>query len=745
MRASQGVGFCALFVVLFLVSPEPCPGREVTVSVSLQEEIEGQLATGFLYVRAEDNSELNRQVEIDLPWSGQIEAADDIRWLITVEAEGFWAEGVRLGVNEPAAEFAFELLPAGRLSGRLSFPREVREQRELTVTIQGVPDPKRVPVESVHKSVYRCPVDGSSIDCSAPVGDLDVRIEAEGFAPQYFWGISVERDKTHDLGKLDFERGASLTGWIESTTTSQPGLPAAVILQRHVAQDLTRPAEKMRIAARQLEAAVTDRGFFQFTGVEPGGYLLEGSMPGYSSEQVYVEIEPDVENRLDEPVFLERLASIDVFITPPVDVYGVPWMISLLKRSPLSYTFDIVSDEEPASIQGFWENSELTSGDYLLTVSDTRGSRWLDRPLDIYAEMPPVFLEIPLIEIVGHITIGEEPLEATLSFGTTQGTREILFESDSEGRFSGYLPDEGSWPIELVAESRFQVQALEPVEVRKSPGKRIVRLDISLPNTSLSGRVSKDGEPAAGAAVVMLRKKEGDSRREAMLTTDDEGEFSMFGISPGRVLAHAYQHGLKSEWIEVSVSEDLESPPLQLELRDQLEISGAVFAAGRPVPGVAVIGSPHVAGEPTAFYSKAATDVEGNFTLRVSSAATSLDLIIMPAGFAIQIFQVSIQKDQMPPLFIEVAPEGGALVVSSAQNPGPRILRHRGAAVNISSLFSLLAMAGRLRASSEGVGLTNLAPGEYELCHAQNLTVCDRGYLGPSGELVLGRENDRSQ
>ncbi|MEM7583395.1 MAG: hypothetical protein AAF560_08455 [Acidobacteriota bacterium] len=657
-------------------------------------------------------------------------------WILSAHVEGFWAEEVRLEAEVASVELI--LLPAGRVAGRVSFPTGVQTPGQLKVTLQEVPLASRSTGDPVPKSSFGCSAD-TAFDCSVRAGELDLRIEAEGFAPRYFWGVSILEGQTLDLGQIEFEKGASLTGWVETATAGPAESGAVVELQRHFAAQLMPQAEQLRIAAKQLEASVTERGFFQLTGIEPGGYLLSASKPGHASEQLFIEIEAELENRLEEPVFLDLLAGIEVFLTPPVDSYGAPWLISLLEQAEQSSVLNPVAENEPVSLQGFWEQHDLSSGKYQLAISDTRGSKWLNRPIEIYAGNPAVFLEIPLVEILGRVTMGDEPLQAVLSFGTTQGEREIRFEADAEGVFSGYLPNEGLWPVELVSESPSQAQALEPVEVRMRPGKRVVDLEILLPDTLLEGEVLYDGEPAPGAFVVMMRQGEEKTRRETMLETDERGEFSLLGVSPGRVLAHAYQRRRKSAWVEVLVSEDLEAPRLQLELRDQLEVSGAVLSAGRPVPGAAVFGNPNVSGEPFRFTSQAATDLEGNFTLQVASSTSSVDLLVVPSGFAIQMFRVPLQTDASRPLLIDVTSDAGTLFLSfQTQNSDGRMLRHRGANFDIKLLYSLLAATGRLQANSEGFGLIDLAPGDYELCRAQT---CDLGYLGASSELVLGRDS----
>ena len=53
--------------------------------------------------------------------------------------------------------------------------------------------------------------------------------------------------------------------------------------------------------------------------------------------------------------------------------------------------------------------------------------------------------------LVGRIQRGGEPLEdAMVWFGGMYGFERVSFRSREEGRFSGFLPREGYWPVEVT-------------------------------------------------------------------------------------------------------------------------------------------------------------------------------------------------------------------------------------------------------------------------------------------------------
>ena len=47
-----------------------------------------------------------------------------------------------------------------------------------------------------------------------------------------------------------------------------------------------------------------------------------------------------------------------------------------------------------------------------------------------------------MVEIEGRLPLGDEPIQAQLAFGSSQGAKQIRLSTDKEGRFEGYLPGE---------------------------------------------------------------------------------------------------------------------------------------------------------------------------------------------------------------------------------------------------------------------------------------------------------------
>lgn len=114
----------------------------------------------------------------------------------------------------------------------------------LAVTISG-----RLPaaIPALSAGGQPCAVEGLRWACSVEPGD--VRLEPQGFAPVYLFGISADRD----AGLLPLHVGASVSGFVSA------------------------PHAKVQLGQHAVEA--NERGFYQFLSVAPGLYDLVAAAP----------------------------------------------------------------------------------------------------------------------------------------------------------------------------------------------------------------------------------------------------------------------------------------------------------------------------------------------------------------------------------------------------------------------------------------------------------------------------------
>ncbi len=685
----------------------------------------------------------DQQQTVTLPWQGQLRLDPRWGWRITLEAIGYWAPAASVPPGGEHNELALHLWPAATVSGLLEPPPGEPLPVEVTLQLESTPTRASSSKRRIPRTTALCPVAEGRWECTVPATRLDLRLAADGFVPLYLWDVDVPAEPL-EVGVWQLERGGSLAGWITWSEASEPEAVAVVVLDRQLSGWQGDPAQRQRLAAQARRATANERGFFQLKGIPAGGYVLTAEKTGFAPARIFdLEVETGAETMLEEPIVLRPPPVLELTLQPPTPPGDQPWLIKLSQLEPGSSVLIERAGPEAAH-DGEWRHVAAEAGQFLLEVIDAHGSVWAERWLRLEPGLEPLFLEIPLVPIVGRITLGDEPLSATLAFGSTQRRPQVRVRSGEDGRFEGYLPREGEWLIDLVFEDVHQ--AIAPVEVRKRPGKRAAVLDIALPDTHLEGEVVAAGEPVPGALLAIFRTGE-NKGRAAILSADEEGRFALRGLEPGILRVHAYHGNASSPWVRVDLQEDLEPGLVRLELQEKIVLSGLVLAPAGEVPGASVSAWPVIADRSFAVLQQTVSGYDGSFTLELPHGATAADLIVAAPGFATALVRVVLSPDEPARAMVQVEPAGGALVVEdpsilgAADEDGKRtiapsaaMLRFNGTEIAVDFLVRIFVIRGRILLRSGGVALADMPPGEYELCAD---TGCDAGFLPPHGELSL--------
>lgn len=684
-----------------------------------------------------------REWRVEVPGSLEVELASEVPWRLSLEVAGYWArEAIVPAGNRDGV--VLRLLPTGTVGGRVAagspgeeLPAAIELRFESAVAPGGAAE---VPLSTVI-----CPVVGERWECQVPARILDLRLAAEGFIPLYFWDVAVPAGGGRRLGQWVLTHGASLIGWLQTAEGPVPeGANPRVELLPQTSAGVSSALSAEQIRRRGLEAAVQRKGFFQFEGLPPGSYVLIARSDGFAEARVApVTIFEAVENELHGPVVLVRPIELTVYLDPPLAASGEPWTVELKRldtRARVRYSMGSGS----ASLAGRWSQAGLAEGWYSLDVLDQSGSRWLKKQIEVTAGQPPVYLDLDLVPVAGHISLADEPLATTIRFVDRRRGESIRLASDEAGEFAGYLPHEGEWSVEILDSEDQPPQTLDPIEVRRRAGGRPAWLEIRLPDTRLTGTVRDErGNPVAGAQVIMVSGElggEGEKRVAAQPLTDGEGGFALRGLPPGPLILHARKGSLSSDMVVHTVAEGREGPPLQLVLRPKRELTGRVVSPAGPVAGALVIALGEVGGEPEALTSKTVSDGAGSFALALDQGAYWRSLLVLPPGFSIKLRPIPAAPGDQQTLLLEVGQDGGTLVFDlEAGEAGSRWaarLLHDGAAA---TLAQLLRGAGVVPDDASHFTIPGLAPGRYTLCSARAGTVagCEGGYLAPGGELRL--------
>lgn len=621
--------------------------------------------------------------------------------------------------------FAEETPPPGALSGLLETQSaklpghvalEVRSRRGSSSWAPGVQ--------------IACTLSEHRFHCPVPAGETDARLTAPGFAPVYLWALRVESGKTVDAGKVRLHPGASLSGWVVVDSAPLPPGETSVELRPEAVGWQGNPAERTRSELRNHRAAAGPNGFFQMTGLGSGEYRLTAERKGFSPATVAVTVPQGGEIGLPEPLRLEPLAPLQVWLSPATHLDGTPWKVELSAPVPDTNVYETVAGSS-ATLDGSWTSQPLSKGTYDVTIRDRAGSILHRSAHEVGASAPPLFIELDLVPVRGTLTLDEEPLSAALVFGTTNRQPNVRLEADEEGRFQGYLPRDGSWPLEILLAGDRKLRTAD-VEVERLPSGEPDVVDVDLPATRIEGRVIARGVPVPEAYVVVMREAEGRPRREASLKVDREGRFEADGLSPGNMTLRAYDPTRTSKWMGIDLADGSEITGLQLELGEKVTVQGRLLASQGPAAGGLVVAWEEVPRDKPLYLGEAVSAADGSFELSVDTRAETLKVIAIVPGCGAEIRRLPVPREPGGLLAVPCTPGKGEILLQSAGG----LLLHRGADIEMNTLFGILDRAGLLAWSEDGAVLQGMPEGHYRHCVTGD---CRDGDLAPGTRLTFSQ------
>lgn len=641
---------------------------------------------------------------------------------VSATSKGCWAPA--LIVRRDAKTVVLPLWPEAVLAGRLAVPKGAELPSSIAVQVESA---------AVPRSRFDCAVTKGRFRCAVPATTLDLRLAASGFAPRYFFGIDRP-----DLGEVALVRGGSVAGTVRFDGDGPPLTDVALELKVVTPPPMSEgwTSEEQRLASRTMTARPNARGFFQFAQVEPGQYTVIARSEGWSrARQAGIEVREGEESALPQPLLIEPLAEVDVLIQPSLDPYGKPWQVSIAEMVPLSsLTTRIVETE--ASMTGAWSVAGIHSGFHRVEVSDHRGSRFAYSIVDVSAHMAPVVITMSSIAVRGTIRVGDEPLRARLEFRNGRGTT-IAMRSAADGRFSGALPRDGRWDIDVISGPAPDFQR-RTVNVRPENG--VADIDLRLPDTRLAGKVvDASGEPAT--AFVRLWSEE--RTYLGGTSTDEHGRFQFAGMEPGDVYLEAVSRtsqNAKSGFVPVSI-ETTPADELTVVLRRAARLSARlVTPSGAPVAGAIVR---YVLPDRPLATMEEVSGPDGRFSLSLSPGTRAVDLAILPPALPVKVARVPIGDGTRE---IVLGRSAGILEIEmdhpTPDGPGSELwLEHAGATFHVLSLRYPANWMSAPRGFHRWGSSIEIEAGEYAICADPVLRDrCMRKVLAPGAvERVDGR------
>lgn len=408
-------------------------------------------------------------------------------WRLCLQAEGLWAACRTLeakGDGDLLIPVTFTTWPEASLAGRLHLEGEEELPEALEVSIGPSPGPG--PASALEETTLRCPLgEEGRFECSIPATSFFAAVRQSGFVTRYFWDLEPSAGEQIDLGLVRLLPGASLVGTVDLATE---GLEAGGIAVRLV--PAVGPGTPAAIAGRVEKTArsakATSAGFFQFTDVEPGTYMVAASHPSFATSSVGpVEVFPGKETALRAPIRLLPPIQLDLLIAPPTALGGRPWRVEVFRARDWSAGSDRVFRGEAES-SGSVRVPDQSPGLFSITISDEFGNRFYNG--DVRLEQGAsgfVPIDVPLLRVAGTLHLGGEPAQGWVMFGGRHGAERSRMRADDEGRFEGLLPREGKWEVD-VRVTEPPIETATQVEVVAGPDGT-AEVDIDLDDTELHG------------------------------------------------------------------------------------------------------------------------------------------------------------------------------------------------------------------------------------------------------------------
>lgn len=654
-------------------------------------------------------------------------------WDAQIVAPGFWVRRFVLIVGNSEEQVQrLEAWPLGRVVGKLiSLEKPPLLPKKLIVTT--LPARSSAKNRKSPKGEIECPIDQEGrFRCEVPAAIYDLSIFAETFIPFYSWDVAVTGGGETDLKSLTLRRGASLAGWVEADVGALIDPERCrVVISPGVASgggDLGA-VEKLTQTGREVK--INERGFFQAVGLAPGSYTVGVEQEGaFAEPRGPILVAVGDETYLPEPFLLKAPLDLELVVEPANDWLGRSWAVHVERSLGRGDFRTETVFEGNTSEHGVARVEKQKRGRFTVQISDSTGQKMLtehDLEFASPAEARHTF-QIRWVEIEGEVHLGKAPLRATLWFGGQHGVASIRFDSDEEGKFSGVLPRDGHWPIELTADRpRISLELHRTIEARKGRAE----VNIEVPGTRLFGRVvDPEGRPAEQATVSVL---ESDGANQGLLT-EAEGRFEFRGVAPGNLTlgAQSRRGDLVSAEQALALPDDGEIGPIELRLRATTRFAGRVRSA-RGVASGAVVSAMGV--RPARYGNdRTRTAADGSFEVKLPTVVEGAVAVVGVSGFALTAFE--LRPGEKSDLFVPEA--GGTVEVDLGASLRRRLVEldawlmvfQNGMELPAHALADWARTHGEPAFGLKASRFSELAPGEYTACV---VPIAARFALGQTG------------
>jgi len=645
-------------VLLALASGTEAAGTELAIRLR-PADLAGKISCGALTLELSSLSEAGegsprRPIPVEVGKETRVEVPDG-SWQVSLKAASCWAPEQKALVGPGApTRMTVTVWPVAEVVGRLALPRGSELPRALRLTFSSS---FANPTAREPNGFVPCPVERDrTFRCRPPAAKLDLRISAEGFAPEYWWEVRTRAGEPLDLGAVSLVPGAALAGWLltEDGVPPKPKQVRVTVVPLGLADAESLSDQILRRFALS-EARPEANGFFQVDSLKAGEYLLAVTGEGFAEVRMRISLVEGRESNLQDPVLLASPLKVTFLLDPPSTPEGGSWTLSLARlHESGSYADTVLEADIP--VDGWYEAKGLNPGPHLMKVLSPRGDSVLARQIRLGEEPSPIVVEIGLVVVEGRVTLGDEDLPgATIWFGGRWGAEKVQAVSDDEGSYRVTLPRAGAWPVDVESRDPSVVRRWRAVAVPEPEGGKAVEVDLELPGTRVFGLVRDlGGRSPAQRTIVYVYS--GSSRAAASAPADEAGHFDFRGLDDGTLYLHAATAGARSKTLTVSLTEDAEQE-VTLTLEPSLEVRGAVVGESGPIPGAFVQFQPaHQAFLPIPVVR---ADGGGRFAVEMPAATRSAFATVYLPGRTLGVFQVPVVEGQE--VVLRLPADGGTL------------------------------------------------------------------------------------
>ncbi len=696
-------------------------------------------------------------LEIDVPGRVDIDPLVASGARLRIEGEGLWSPEVTVE-GAKSGPVTLAVYPTGEI--RFRSASDAHPDAVTAVFASSLRADLIRPEEPFESAEEACTLGKRDLTCSLPAGILDLRLEADGFAPIYRWETEVSRGGSHAGGVLRFVRGTSVAGWVHDAD-DRPLADVEIDVQPFLVAARHSDPEAIHRALRGSRSVTTsDRGFFQLTGLGVGSFQIRARHHDFAE---FVAEEPvllleEGEALVIDPFRMPLPARFSASVMPPMGPSEEPWHFILMEAEP-------DPGEAPEELvgrgsnEGLWMQKGVEPGRYFFRVEDENGSTWYAEPIEVSAGSETIFVDIPVLEIEGSLEHGEEGLQGIVTFQAAPGYERLRFRADEDGEFAGYLPGEGWWHVDVeIAGEEDLALALDAIEIEAPVGGGPAKVTVEIPDTRVVGEVvDSEGNLVPNATVKVYRASSSGGPRAGRVRateqrTDAEGAFEILGQPPGRLTLSARLDGRTSANVMVVLEEDGEPPSQRLVLRGQRDLEGQVVSAFGNVAGAQVVVWADILSTSfdgfgrTADVKMATTDSVGAFELTIPDDLAIIILMVRAPGFGVRLMRHPVEDGR--PAMVHVDDQRGTLVLTADEVGALTLVID---AIPVSPVILRTLMGQRFGGEPTYLELPGMASGTYSACaqradaiavlQGQGGAGCKSGFLGSGSVLKLSLDS----